>query len=67
MNELYSEADYQAVTMQLRKRFLILALVIITRIVSGVHWITDIIGGILFGDMLIAWYRAVLTRAAEKK
>ena len=47
--------------------FLILALVIITRILSGVHWITDIIGGILFGDMLIAWYRAVLTRAAEKK
>ena len=42
---------------------LILALVIVARILSGVHWITDIIGGILFGDMLIAWYRAVLTKS----
>ena len=32
--------------------FLVLALVIVSRILSGVHWITDIIGGILFGDML---------------
>ena len=43
--------------------FLILALVIVSRILSGVHWITDIIGGIFFWDMLIAWYRAVLTRS----
>ena len=42
--------------------FLLLALVIVCRLLSGVHWLTDIIGGILFGDMLIAWYRAVLTR-----
>ena len=42
--------------------FLVLALVIVSRILSGVHWITDIIGGILIADMLIAWYRAVLTR-----
>ena len=47
--------------------FLILALVIVGRILSGVHWITDIIGGILFGDMLIAWYRAILTRIDAKK
>ena len=49
--------------------FLIMAVVIVTRVLSGVHWITDIIGGILFGDMLIAWYRAVLTRqtAAERQ
>ena len=46
--------------------FLVLAMVIIARILSGVHWITDIIGGILFGDMLIAWYRAVLTRQKER-
>ncbi len=46
--------------------FLVLALVIIARILSGVHWITDIIGGILFGDMLIAWYRAVLTRQRQE-
>lgn len=46
--------------------FLVLALVVVARILSGVHWITDIIGGILFGDMLIAWYRAVLTRSEAK-
>ncbi len=42
--------------------FLILVLVIVCRLLSGMHWLTDIIGGILFGDMLIAWYRAVLTK-----
>ena len=42
--------------------FLLLVLVIVSRMLSGVHWITDIIGGVLFGDMLIAWYRAVLTK-----
>lgn len=42
--------------------FLVMALILISRLLSGVHWLTDIIGGILFGDMLIAWYRAVLTR-----
>ena len=47
--------------------FLILALVIVSRILSGVHWITDIIGGILFGDMLIAWFRAVLTKMAANQ
>lgn len=47
--------------------FLVLALVVISRTLAGVHWITDIIGGILFGDMLIAWYRALLTRYGIRK
>ena len=42
--------------------FLILAVVIVCRLLSGVHWLTDIIGGILIGDMLIAWYRAAASR-----
>lgn len=46
--------------------FLILAMVIVARTLSGVHWITDIVGGILFGDMLIAWYRAVLTKNGSR-
>ncbi len=46
--------------------FLVLALVIVCRLLAGVHWITDIIGGVLFGDMLIAWYRAVLTRQKQE-
>ena len=45
--------------------FLLLALIIVSRLLSGMHWLTDIIGGILFGDMLIAWYRAVLTRQRQ--
>ncbi len=46
--------------------FLILVMVIVARTLSGVHWITDIVGGILFGDMLIAWYRAVLTKNGSR-
>ena len=42
--------------------FLILAVVIVCRLLSGVHWLTDIIGGILIGDMLIAWYRVAASR-----
>ncbi|MBO4292287.1 MAG: phosphatase PAP2 family protein [Lachnospiraceae bacterium] len=42
--------------------FLILAVVIVCRLLSGVHWLTDIIGGILIADMLIAWYRAAASR-----
>lgn len=42
--------------------FLVMLVVIITRMLSGVHWFTDIIGGILIGDMLIAWYRFAASR-----
>ena len=45
--------------------FLVMTIVIICRMLSGVHWLTDIVGGVLFGDMLIAWYRAVLTKHAR--
>lgn len=36
---------------------LVMLVVIVARMFSGVHWLTDILGGILIGDMLIAWYR----------
>lgn len=42
--------------------FLIMLVVIITRLLSGMHWLTDIVGGILIGDMLIAWYRYAASR-----
>lgn len=42
--------------------FLVLMIVLVTRTLSGVHWITDISGGILFGDTLIAWYRYITNK-----
>lgn len=46
--------------------FLVLFVVVISRMLSGVHWLTDIAGGILCGDMLIAWYRYAATRIDQK-
>lgn len=40
----------------------VILLTVIGRLVSGVHWITDIIGGILLGGALLAWFRVGLTR-----
>lgn len=47
MHELYSEADYQAVTRQLRKRYLILALisavilsVVVWSLITRIEWLT---------------------------
>ena len=42
--------------------FLVLLVVIVTRLLSGMHWLTDVVGGILFGDVLIAWYRYAASR-----
>lgn len=30
---------------------------IVARLLSGYHWLTDILGGILLGSVLVAWYR----------
>lgn len=35
---------------------LVLCIVIISRLFSGVHWFTDIIGGLLFGGCLVSLY-----------
>ena len=42
--------------------FLVLAVVIVCRLLAGVHWLTDIIGGVLIADMLVAWYRVAASR-----
>ncbi len=33
------------------------AFMVVGRLLSGVHWLTDIIGGILLSTALVAWYR----------
>lgn len=41
--------------------------VVLCRFLSGVHWFTDIIGGILFGLTLIVFFKAVTQHLTEKE
>lgn len=41
-------------------------LAVVTRLFSGVHWLTDIVGGILYGAFIIAFFDA-LTKNFNKK
>ena len=53
------------------KRFVTSAIIafivfmVIGRLVSGVHWITDIIGGALLSTGLVLMYRAIISREAK--
>lgn len=38
----------------------LLVLTVLARLLSGYHWLTDIIGGILMATMLLAWFDVVL-------
>lgn len=43
------------------------AFMVIGRLVSGVHWITDIIGSVLLSSSLYLLYRAAVVRADQRK
>ena len=41
------------------------AFMLIGRVISAVHWLTDIVGGMLLSGGLVSLYRAVLSRVEE--
>ena len=46
---------------------LVIFITVVGRMISGVHWFTDIVGGILLGITLIQLYASVLRLIAWKK
>lgn len=43
------------------------AITVLCRLFSGVHWLTDILGGLLLSGALLSLYRLALSRFARKK
>ena len=63
---------YTRVKFCVLRRFIMLAIaafivfMVIGRLVSGVHWITDIIGGALFSAAIVLMYYAIGNRVTKK-
>jgi undecaprenyl-diphosphatase len=46
---------------------IIMVVAVVGRVLAGVHWITDIIGGLLISATITAFYRALFVEKAETK
>jgi membrane-associated phospholipid phosphatase len=44
---------------------LIITVTVVGRLISSVHWFTDIIGGILISTMLLAMYSGIMEKMGE--
>ncbi|MBO4872667.1 MAG: phosphatase PAP2 family protein [Lachnospiraceae bacterium] len=45
----------------------LLVLTVLSRLLSGFHWLTDIIGGILIAAALLAWFAWLLDRPKKRR
>lgn len=46
---------------------IVMVLMVVSRIISGVHWITDIIGGVLIAESIAVIYCGILAQIVAKK
>ena len=44
-----------------------MVMTVLSRLLAGVHWLTDIIGGLLFGLMLLSWFKCSADWIEQKR
>ena len=64
---LVIEKYLRGALLPIAKAFLgfLMAMIIFNRALSGTHWLTDIIGGVIFACTLVAWFYAIFCEPKE--